>query len=1248
VKFRVGATITDLQSKMVAATRAVEDFSKKSISYIERNSASIDDLSNKVGGVGVSLVALATAAVTRFAQFDKAMSAVAATGDDARGSLEQLRAAAINAGADTAFSAEEAANAIEEMAKAGVSAKDILGGGLTGALSLAAAGGLDVAQAAEIAATALTQFNLEGSELPHVADLLAAGAGKAQGGVSDMANALKYAGVPLAQLGVSIEETAGSIALFASNGILGEQAGTSLRSIISSLTSPSAAAAGEMERLNISVFDAQGEFIGLEGVAGQLHSRLGALTEAERAAALGRIFGNESLQAANVLYAGGAIQVRHWTDAVNEQGYAAETARIQTDNLLGDLERLGGSIDSVFIQGGTSANQGLRGIVQGAEAVVDAVGRIPEPVLSATTVIAGAGGLALLGVAGMGKLAVSVGEVTDALRNMNVPLKSAAAAAGGLGVVLAGVGVGLSIMAQRAAESQGRVQQLTQTWDEAGRATIATTNLVSESLVKSTDNVADGNRTVLELARQVGVSTQDLIGYIEGEAAARERVNEAIAAHSDITGEWIGRALSEQTEAQNLSKELDDLSGEYSRSKEAAALQAEMQEAAASATSGMSSATQDATGAIQDNTQAVEDQWQAMMDASGSVLSLRDAQRQAEAAYDDARDALEENGATLNQATAKGRANQAALDGIAAAGFDLVDSLRASGASLGDVAGAMATARKRFIETATAMGMGRREARALADQLGLIPANVTTNAVVNTGNALAQVATLDNTLNRIDGKVVTASVAIKQYGQAAMYAGGRLPGFPTGGRLPGSPPADPTKDNLVGVDGSGMPRVLVRSREWVVNEGASDYYGDPLMSAINSRAIPREALAGMVGLATGGAVGAASRDVDRWRRELERARDQVRTAKKSGRALAAAEKRLERAETALDDARERRGRLLDEAADLRTALRRGEVRDQVTGGLSGAYSATDQLRDMASSGDFGSARSGRLRNVAGRAENALRSLYAQADRAEKKIASTQDRLEELLQVQSQVRSDVVGGFSLSSVVGSFDPATGKRVASGSQLAAAAKTYAGKAKKFASLLSQLGSKTSSAAVVTEVAGYGVEEGTALAQSLLADLPSLRSLASSYAAIDRYGGQAGAAVARSVGGGKGIWEAQQAAKSAEAQAAAIDKRIGKWGRVLGVEMARALGIKARADGGSYNAGDFVLTGERGPELEFKATPGYVLTAEATRRLAATGPTGHGAPSVTHLYNSNLSVTTNRDVTPDTLLRFEKKRRLLEVRR
>lgn len=1226
VKLRIGMDISGLVSQARAATAAVSDFSKKSVAYIEKNSASINDLSTKVGAVGIGLTALATAAVTRFAQFDKAMSAVAATGDDARGSIEALRAAAINAGADTAFSAEEAANAIEELAKAGLSAKDILGGGLDGALSLAAAGGLEVAAAAEIAATALTQFSLSGADVPHVADLLAAGAGKAQGSVSDMSAALNQAGLIASQTGLSIEETTAGLSAFASAGLLGSDAGTSFKTMLQVLAAPSSTAAAEMERLGINAYDAQGEFIGLQGVAGNLQSSLAGLTDEQKSAALATIFGSDAVRAASVLYNQGAVGVAAWTNAVDETGYAAETARVQTDNLIGDLERLGGSVDAVFIRSGTGANTALRGIVQSAEGAVDALGRIPEPVLNATTMIAGAGGLSLLGVAGLGKLAVSAGEVTEALRGMNIPLKSAAAAAGGLGVVLTGVGIGLSIMAQRAGEAQGRVQQLAQTWTEAGEATNATTNLITEALSKQTDNIADGSKTLIELADQVGVSTQDLIGYIEGEGDAVERVNEQIAAHNDITGEWIGKALGQQTEAKNLKAELGTLSEQYVRSKEMSELDARAKDASAQSTSGLADASTDAAGAVGDLSEAINDQWQAMMDASGAVLSLRDAQRQAESAYDDARDALKGNGRTLDETTSKGRANQAALDQIAASGFDLVDSLRASGASLRDVQGAMATARERFIATAASMGMSRQAARELANQLGLIPKNVTTTATLNTGSALSQIATLNNTLNSINGKTVTANVVIKRYGQAAMATGGPVIGPGTG-----------TSDDV--------PTMLSNGEHVWTAEEVRLAGGHGAMYA--KRAAVRS---GAQFLAAGGAVGSAQDAVNYWWGELGDARDSLRSARRRGsdRAMQQAEARLDRAQEKLDVAQERRDRLREEAADLSTSLRRGDIRDSVTGGLSGAYSSVDELRTMAASGDLGGSRSRRLRMVANVAERQLESLYSAAERAEKKVAATKDRLDELLQVQAGVRSSIVGGFGLSDVVGSFDETTGKRAASGSQLAAAAAAYAGKARTFAGLLGQLGAKGGSAAIVQEVAGYGVEQGTPIAQSLLADLGSLRSLSASYADIATYGGWAGANVARAVGGGRGIGESMQDARTAQAQANAIDKKIGSWAKTIGVEMAKALGVRHRAAGGPMLPGGAYITGEFGRELVLPQSPQYVLTADATRRLATTSsPGGYSGGAATTYNDNSLSVTTNQHVSERTLLRFDQRRQLLKGR-
>ena len=780
VMLRIGANITGLQSQLRAAKSSVADFSKTSAAYIERNSGAIDTLSTTVGTMGAGLTALAATAVTRFAQFDKAMSAVAATGDDARGSLDALRQAAIDAGADTAFSAAEAANGVEELAKAGISAKDILGGGLDGALSLAAAGELEVADAAEIAATAITQFNLSGSDVPHVADLLAAGAGKAQGGVQDMGLALKYAGVPLAQLGVSIEETAGSIALFAKNGILGEQAGTSLRSIVSSLTSPSAAAAKEMEKLGINVFDAQDEFIGLEGVAGQLHSRLGVLTEAERSAALGRIFGNESLQAANVLYDKGAEGIAKWTEAVDDQGFAAETAAARTDNLIGDIERLGGSLDSVLIQSGSGANDALRSLTQSAEGLVDAIGEIPAPVLTATTLIAGGTGLALLGIAGMGKLTVATRDTITAYRDLAPAGSRADRAVRGLGrraAVTAGA-LGTLVIAAQALEStapdlslgveemRSRLKALAEQGAGAGRVfeDLNSTWVNFEGFSANSQVVQDA-KSFQELLRQtadpgfIGAAQQQLAKLLPlfSSSDLGQFQSRLAGVNTELANMVSGGNLSGASEAfQGLadSYELTDeqaghLLGAMPEFRDALIGQAEAigvatddatllrialgevgpaQDEASAATEGATESTAVYTDALMENIDA-------QREAAGVVLSLRDAENAAAAAYDDAKVSIEENGKTLDVSTEKGRANRSALDDIAESGYDLIESMRANGASQTKLQGTMERTRERFIGVARQMGLSKEGANALADELGLIPKNVDVDISADGGPA---------------------------------------------------------------------------------------------------------------------------------------------------------------------------------------------------------------------------------------------------------------------------------------------------------------------------------------------------------------------------------------------------------------------------------------------------------------------------------------------------------------------------------
>lgn len=424
-------------------------------------------------GFGTAALVGVGVAVKSYADFDKQMSSVQAATHATGGEMSQLRELAIRAGADTSFSAKEAAQGIEELSKAGIENTDIMKGGLTGALNLAAAGELAVGEAAEFAASAMTQFRLQGKDIPHIADLLAAGAGKAQGSVRDMGLALSYAGVPAAAMGVSIEETTGTIALFAKSGIIGEKAGTALRSMFVNMANPAEKTANLMGELGISFKDTEGRFIGLDGAGQVLKERLGGLDEMTRNAALAQIFGNEALGAAMSLYEAGADGVRGMTKEVNELGYAANTAALKQNNLTGDIEKLGGSLDSVFLKSGSGANDVLRGMVQTAEDLVDAIGDIPAPMLNASLGLAGVAGGAALVVGGFLTLAPKVMEGVSAFKELDT---KADGSSRGLGKVAKGAGLATAgLMALQVAAALLSEKHVT-TAEEYGQAILKIAN----------------------------------------------------------------------------------------------------------------------------------------------------------------------------------------------------------------------------------------------------------------------------------------------------------------------------------------------------------------------------------------------------------------------------------------------------------------------------------------------------------------------------------------------------------------------------------------------------------------------------------------------------------------------------------------------------------------------------------------------------------------------------------------------------
>lgn len=377
-------------------------------------------------------------AVHAMAGFEKEMSGVAAVSSASAEEMGRLREAALKAGADTVFSASQAAKAEAELAKAGVSTADILGGALRGSLDLAAAGQLDLAQASTIAAQSMNVFKLSGSDVGRIADVLAAGANKSAADVGQLGDALRQGGLLAAQTGLSLEDTVGALSAFADRALIGSDAGTSLKTMLQRLTPTSNEAAETMDRLGLRAYDAGGNFVGLQTYAGQLQRSLSGMSQEQRNAALQTIFGSDAVRAATVLYELGAAGVEKYTKAVDDQGAAARMSSTQLDNLSGDLEALKGSIETTLIGAGSEANGVLRFMAQSATDAVNAIGALPGPVQAAGMGFAGVAGAGLLAVGAAGTLIPKFREVRTELEKMGTAGAAASRGVGWLGRLSAG------------------------------------------------------------------------------------------------------------------------------------------------------------------------------------------------------------------------------------------------------------------------------------------------------------------------------------------------------------------------------------------------------------------------------------------------------------------------------------------------------------------------------------------------------------------------------------------------------------------------------------------------------------------------------------------------------------------------------------------------------------------------------------------------------------------------------------------
>lgn len=740
-------------------------------------------LTTGLAAAGMAAGALGVAAIKTAADFDASMSGVQSVTRASAAEMDLLRQAAIDAGADTIYSASEAAAGITELGKAGLSTSDILSGGLNGALDLAASEGIDVSEAAELMATALTQFGLSGDRATDVADALAAGAGSASGSARDLGFALSQAGTMAHTYGISMEETVGVLSAFASAGMIGSDAGTSLRSMLQHLGNPTDEAKTLMDELGISVYDSSGHFVSLANLAGQLQTQMGGLSEEERNAAMATIFGSDAVRAATQLYNQGADGVEKWTETVSQSGYAAEMASARTDNLQGDLEQLSGSFETLLINLGEGGQGPLRSLVQTLDTLVDAFASLPAPVQQTIVLgVAAVGGFTALHKAltplnsSASGVAKSFGLMLDPWQRVMTALPQLKSGFQQLGQAAAGTDPGMGLMnngltrGQTAmnglksiggglvsflggpwgiafgaagsavmylAKQQQEAQQRTESYEQAIRATGDATQQMVEDLtsrgIGSDIPILDwfqetsvGAKTFTELLDDVGIKLSTFVSAAKGDADALDEVNGVI----DELGKGHGQAASQ---AATLQRALDEESDAFAKAKSNAALQDETmkqlnESSGEAAASTLTNA--DANGQLADSSEdaadAIGDLIDNLFELEGVHVSAYEAQTQLQDSIQSLTDSLAENGNTLDINTEQGRANRDALSSLASQAMDTAQAILEEGAATGAMTGAteqaraaLENARNAFVNAAVAAGMTQEDAEALATQFGL-------------------------------------------------------------------------------------------------------------------------------------------------------------------------------------------------------------------------------------------------------------------------------------------------------------------------------------------------------------------------------------------------------------------------------------------------------------------------------------------------------------------------------------------------
>ncbi|HDR8243603.1 TPA: phage tail tape measure protein [Bacillus cereus] len=605
---RATAELNRFETELQQSNRELEQQGNRLLNFGNRMESLGNHLQNAgmqigmvFGGMTYAIGRGLKSAVEESMNFEQQMANIKAVSGATGQEMSKLSELAVKYGEDTKYSSVEAGKGIEELIKAGVSLKDIINGGLEGALNLAAAGELELGEAAEIASTALNAFKKDGLSVTDAANLLAGAANASATDVHELKYGLSASAAVAAGAGMTFKDTSTALAVFAQNGLKGSDAGTSLKTMLMRLNpstkeaynkmadlglitynaqagfdflvkngiTPASRSVGDIEValesyvmktegvkkwndkcdttfrelatssafLSSKFYDQEGHIQSLENISGILHESMKGLTDQQRSMALETLFGSDAVRGATILFNEGSQGVNKMYTEMSKVT-ALETANTKMNTLKGRMEQLSGAFDTMKKTIGDALAPVVSAFVAGLQKLVDGFNALPGPIQKAIAITGGIV-LALTAIATViGVVLAAVGMVVSGIGALGVALGTLATSLG----IAGGVAGLLAAALGPVAITLGVVA-----------AAVGVGVLAYKGYQKATeDSIASVDRFATNTEGKISSSTKKVLGeYFKLSDGIRQKLTEIRLNHEVITEEQSQKLIGQYDKLAN-------------------------------------------------------------------------------------------------------------------------------------------------------------------------------------------------------------------------------------------------------------------------------------------------------------------------------------------------------------------------------------------------------------------------------------------------------------------------------------------------------------------------------------------------------------------------------------------------------------------------------------------------------------------------------------------------------------------------